>query len=101
MIVHPENAQDRDGTAVLPANVHGLFSWLCHFFADKNYASEKLKAALEGFGKWTIEIVKRFDPVNGFVLLPRRWVVQRAIAWLSRSRVLAKDVKATVESLVT
>jgi len=38
---------------------------------------------------------------QGFVLLPRRWVVERTLAWLNRNRRLAKDFEATVESAVT
>jgi transposase len=50
---------------------------------------------------WTIEIVKRSDVAKGVVLLPRRWVVERTLAWLNRNRRLAKDVEATIESAVT
>jgi transposase len=70
-------------------------------FADGGYAGDKLKGALEGLGNWTIEIVKRSDAAKGFILLPRRWVVERTIAWLNRNRRLAKDVEATIESSVT
>lgn len=49
-------------------------------------------------GTWTFEIVRRADAATGFVLLPRRWVVKRTIAWLNRNRRLAKDFEATVES---
>ena len=52
-------------------------------------------------GDWTIEIVKRSDAAKGFVLLPRRWVVERTFAWLNRNRRLAKDFEATIESAVT
>ena len=62
---------------------------------------DKLKGAPEGLGDWNIEIVKRSDAAKGFVLLPRRWVVERTIAWLNRNRRLAKDVEATIESSVT
>jgi transposase len=65
------------------------------------YAGDKLKGALEGLDTWTVEIVKRSDPAKCFVLLPRRWVVERTFAWLNRNRRLAKDVEATVESSVT
>ncbi|MCW8309564.1 transposase, partial [Acidiphilium sp. PA] len=74
------------------------FPWLRHVFADGGYAGDKLKAALEDLGKWTVEIVKRSDAAKGFVLLPRRWVVERTFAWLNRNRRLAKDVEATIES---
>ena len=49
-------------------------------------------------GRWTIEIVKRSDAAKGFKLLPRRWVVERTIAWLNRNRRLAKDFEATIAS---
>jgi len=38
-----------------------------------------------------LEIVKRSDQVSGFVVLPKRWIVERTIAWLNRCRRLAKD----------
>src|ERR1700761_7220036 len=101
MIVHPADVQDRDGPPRLLASVRSLYPCLRHVFADGGYAGDKLKGALEGPGNWTIEIVKRSDAAKGFVLLPRRWVVERTIAWLNRNRRLAKDVEATIESSVT
>jgi transposase len=47
---------------------------------------------------WSIEIIKRSDTAKGFVLLPRRWVVERTLAWLNRNRRLAKDFESTIES---
>ncbi|MEO5597979.1 MAG: transposase, partial [Novosphingobium sp.] len=58
----------------------------------------KLRAALTKIGKWTLEIIKRSDHAKGFVLLPRRWVVERTFAWLNRNRRLAKDFERTIES---
>jgi transposase len=55
---------------------------------------------LNSLGDWTLEIVKRSDAAKGFILLPRRWVVERTFAWLNRNRRLAKDVEATIESAV-
>ena len=54
--------------------------------------------ALAKFGKWTIEIVKRAADAAGFQLLPRRWVVERTLAWLNRNRRLAKDFEASTAS---
>jgi transposase len=101
MIVHPANIQDRDGAPDLLASVSSLYPWLRHVFADGGYAGDKLKGALAALGNWTIEIVKRSNAAKGFILLPRRWVVERTIAWLNRNRRLAKDVEATTESSVT
>lgn len=101
MIVHTADVQDRDGAPGLLASVRNAFPWLRHVFADGGYAGDKLKGALENLGDWTIEIVKRSDVAKGFVLLPRRWVVERTLAWLNRNRRLAKDVEATIESSVT
>ena len=101
MIVHPADIQDRDGAPSLLARVRNSFPWLRHVFADGGYAGEKLQDALENLGDWTIEIVKRSDIAKGFVLLPRRWVVERTFAWLNRNRRLAKDVEATIESAIS
>jgi transposase len=101
MIVHPADVQDRDGAPDLLARMRDAFPWLRHVFADGGYAGDKLKDALADLGDWTIEIVKRSDFAQGFVLLPRRWVVERTLAWLNRNRRLAKDVEATIESAVT
>jgi len=52
-------------------------------------------------GKWAIEIIKRSDTTKGFVLLPRRWVVERTFAWLGRCRRLAKDWETSIASSTT
>ena len=100
-IVHPANIQDRDGGPPLLASVRDGFPWLRRVFADSAYAGDKLKGAPEGMGNWTIEVIMRSDAAKGFVLLPRRWFVERTLAWLNRNRRLAKDFEATIESAVT
>ena len=56
------------------------FLGCAYVFADAGYAGDKLRGALEKLGDWTIEIIKRSDAAKGFVLLPRRWVVERTFA---------------------
>ena len=72
------------------------FPWLRHVSADGGYAGDKLKDTLRRISKWTIEIMRRSDTAQGFEVLPRRWVVERTLAWLNRNRRLAKDFEQTI-----
>jgi transposase len=99
--VHPANIQDRDGAGLVIEAIHDLFPWLRHLFADSVYNGPNLRKALVKFGDWTIEIVKRAAEATGFHLLPRRWVVERTLAWLNRNRRLAKDFEASIASATT
>ena len=65
------------------------------------YNGPNLREALAKFGDWTIEIVTRAAGVTGFHLLPRRWVVERTLAWLNRNRRLAKDFETSITSATT
>src|SRR6266403_2883118 len=96
--VHPADMQDRDGAPLVIAAIHDLFPWLRHLFADSAYAGDKLLNTLRKFGNWTIEIVRRMADTIGFEVLPRRWVVERSLAWLNRNRRLAKDFEGTIAS---
>ena len=97
-VIHAADIQDRDGAPLVLADIRSSFPWLRHVFADGGYAGPKLKQALAKLGNWTIEIIKRSDRAKGFHILPRRWVVERTFAWLSRNRRLAKDFEHTIAS---
>jgi len=98
VLVHAASIQDRDGAVDLIRAIRAHFPQLHHLFADGAYSGDKLATALAGLGRWTLEIVKRSDAAQGFVVLPKRWVVERTLAWLGRCRRLAKDWERSIES---
>jgi transposase len=90
--VHPANIQDRDGVSLLlDKRIRRLFPFIEHIFADGGYQGPKAAQAAARVGTWIIEIVKRLDGVTGFEVLPKRWIVERTLAWISRCRRLARD----------
>ena len=91
-IVTAADVQDRDGGIALLATLFGLFPFLRKLFADSAYQGPIFHTALAGIlPRLETEIVKRSDQIKGFVALPKRWIVERTIAWLNRCRRLAKD----------
>ena len=96
--VHTANIQDRDGAPEVFVRLRREAPKLRHVFADGGYAGPKLRDALMGLGRWSIQIVKRSDSADGFEVLPRRWVIERTFAWLGRCRRLAKDWEKSIES---
>lgn len=96
--MHTADIQDRDGAVPLLASIRRGFPCLRHVFADGGYAGPKLKTAIAKLGRWTLQIVKRSDQMTGFVVLPRRWIVERTFAWLGRNRRLAKDFETSTAS---
>lgn len=97
-IVHGAGIQDRDGAPDIIGSVMESFPKLIRIVADGGYAGPKLETALSHIEGLTLEIVKRSDRATGFVILPKRWIVERTFAWLGRCRRLAKDWEASVAS---
>ena len=90
-IVHSADIQDRDGGVLLMSSLFGLFPFLLKLYADSGYQGANFQNALaQVCEQVNVEIVKRSD-VGKFVVLPKRWIVERTIAWLNRCRRLAKD----------
>ena len=99
VVVHPANLQDRDGAKLVLQKLTGRFPRLQLIWADGGYAGQLIGWVHE-LGGWLLEIVKRPDE-SKFVVLPRRWVVERTFAWLGRHRRLSKDYEALPESSET
>jgi putative transposase len=91
-LVHPANIQDREGGMLLLTALADRFPLLAKVFADAAYRGPQFRRALAKLRPHLIpEIVTRSDQRKGFVVLPKRWLVERTLAWLNRCRRLAKD----------
>jgi len=88
--VHAADIQDRVGAEPILNETHDLCPSVTHGWADQGYSGDLLEWAAKALGI-TIEIVKRPADQIGFQVLPRRWVIERTIAWLNRCRRLSKD----------
>ena len=90
VVVHAANVQDRDGAKLVLGKLRGLYPRLKLIWADGGYAG-KLVDWTKTLGGWVLEIVKRSDDVIGFVVLPKRWIVERTFGWIGRYRRMSKD----------
>ena len=90
VVVHPANVQDRDGAKLVLDKAWGWFPSLRLIWADGGYAGALVEWVQTTYS-WVLQTVLRPIGVRGFVLLPRRWVVERRFGWLYRYRRLSKD----------
>jgi len=97
IVVHAADIQDRDGARLVLSKLKDHFSRLSLIWADGGYAGRLLDWAAE-FGNWRLQIVKRSDDMQGFEVLPRRWVVERTLSWLGKYRRLSKDYESLTAS---
>jgi putative transposase len=95
LVVHPANIQDRDGGKLLIRQLGTRFRRLQLIFADGGYAGKFVHWVRGGFGRF-VEIVER-PAVGQFVVLPKRWIVERTFAWLGKYRRLSKDYETLTE----
>ncbi len=97
--VTPANVQDRDSLPPLLEEVHQKSPWLELAFVDGGYSGDETRRAAFEASRIKVTVVKRSDQAaKQFVVLPKRWIVERTLGWLNRSRRLAKDFEATLES---
>lgn len=88
--MHSADIQDRDGAVELLRRTRRLFPFIERIIGDAGYQGAKMAANVARTGHWTIEIIRRCDR-HRFVVLPKRWIVERSLAWISRNRRLARD----------
>jgi len=99
VVVHKANEQDRSGARKLLVRAASKgFTRLQLIWADGGYHSDPLFTWLKALTGWILDIVSRPEGSKGFVLLPRRWVVERTFAWLGNYRRLSKDYEQLSQS---
>jgi transposase len=101
VVVHSAAIQDRDGAGLVLDKIRRRFPWLELIWADGGYNAWQVDAAVAKVPRLRLEIVKRSGDVKGFVVLPRRWVVERTFSWFGRNRRLTKDFENLVDILTT
>jgi putative transposase len=100
--VSPADVQDRGGAQGLLAGLKPLLPQLKKIWADGAYTGEKLAGWCQEQGGWELEIVERRSAdIEGFVVLPRRWIVERTLGWLMRNRRLSKVYERLVQTSET
>jgi putative transposase len=96
VVVHPANIQDRDGGRLVLDKLGSRLRRLKRIWVDGGYAGTFLDWARHAFGR-IVEVVKRSD-LHRFVVLPKRWVVERTFGWLGKYRRLSKDYETLPSS---
>ena len=89
VVVHSAGIQDRTGARAVLIRLFGLVAGVRKIYVDGGYAGKLLAWAQDMFG-WAVEVVKRSDS-GKFVVLPKRWIVERTFAWLANCRRLNRD----------
>ena len=95
LVVHPADIQDRDGAKLLLNKLGTRFRRLQLIFADGGYAGRFVDWTRGWTGRF-VEIVRRPTP-HRFVVLPKRWIVERTFAWFGKYRRLSKDYETLTE----
>ena len=92
--VHSAGIQDRDGAARLFDRLTARFPFLEVIIGDGGYAGERVRNAAPR----PVEIVRRSDKAKGFQVLPKRWIVERTLAWITANRRMARDFERYAET---
>lgn len=96
VVVHSAGIQDRAGARAVLTRLYTRFRTLKTVFVDGEYSGKLVEWTKDMFA-WEMQVVKRTEQ-HAFVVLPKRWIVERTFAWLAWSRRLSKDVEVTPAS---
>ena len=88
--VTPANVTDRDGAVEMTKHNRDTLSEMKNMLVDGGYRGKKFADAIQRIAGATVEVVKR-NELHKFVVLPKRWVVERSFSWIEKSRRLWKN----------
>jgi len=103
VVVHAASIQDQDGAKLLLHKMKHSYRRLKVMFADSAYGRSGLPGWVHQTCGWILQTVLRPVGVKGFVILPKRWIVERTFAWISAWRRFSKDYEGrtdTTENLI-
>lgn len=103
VVVHAASCQDYDGARPVMGKLKDKFKRLKVVFADSAYGRGGLPAWTKTTFRWVLQTVLRPVGIKGFVVLPKRWIVERTFGWLGRWRRHSKDYErnpATSEAMI-
>jgi len=99
VVVHSAGVQDRVGARAVLTRLFCRFDSIVKIFVDGGYTGTLIDWARQMFG-YEVEVVKR-NQLHTFKVLPKRWIVERTLAWLNWSRRLSKDYELRHDSAET
>lgn len=103
VVVSAANVPEREGANLVLtklAQIRASFPRLVRIWVDRGYEGENFMRSVMDTYRWILETIKRSDTAKGFVLLPRRWVVERTFGWFNWHRRLSKDYECLPETSV-
>ena len=98
VVVTAASTQEREGARLVFARLHGSCKKLRRLWVDGGYRGAPLAEWVTARFRFVLQVVLRGEEQRGFVVLPRRWVVERTFAWLNLHRRLSKDYEGLTET---
>jgi putative transposase len=98
LVVLPADVTDWEGAVRLFEQAKARCPRLAKVWADSAYRAKELAKWMAANCRWVLEVVTRADDAKGFVVLPRRWIVERTFGWFGRYRRLSKDYETNTRS---